>query len=184
MEHVHLAVTASQLPQALEIPEELLLNMQWLFNQSVGEGQEATVLEQEETPRADEQTHQKIVDAFRAEVVSGWYAQAARLHQTTIAWIANAPRRIFPAVQEWNGLLIDHLCKASGHEDKSLVRDLQQGFPMVGEIKAYGVSARPKSKVDLTSNTVSKLLCHADSWSNRSRRNTVSRYRRSDRSTT
>ena len=105
---------------------------------------------------------------------------------------------------------------------------------MVGEIKAYGVSARPKSKVDLTSNTVNKLWAereannrkfffsvsgdlnrqeiwdavtdevtygamtaptpvaspedlawfHADSWSNRSRRNTVSRYRRSDRLTT
>ena len=111
----------------------------------------------------DEQTHQKMLDAFRAEVVSGWYAQAERLHQTTIAWTANAPRQIFPAVQEWNGPLVDYLCKASGHEDNSLVHDLQQGFPMVGEIKAHRVSARPKSKVDLTSNTVSKLWAERES---------------------
>ena len=38
-----------------------------------------------------------------------------------------------------------------------MVRDLQQGFPMVGEIEVYDVSARPKSKVDLTCNTVDEL---------------------------
>ena len=112
-EHVYLAVTASQLRQALEIPEELLLNIQWLFNLPVEEGHEATAPELEEAPLADEQAHRDMVDAFRNEVVSGWYTQAAKLHQTTIAWIANAPKRIFPAVQEWNGPLIDHLCKAS-----------------------------------------------------------------------
>ena len=31
MEHVHLSVTASKLPQEFVIPEELLQNMHWLF---------------------------------------------------------------------------------------------------------------------------------------------------------
>ena len=41
MEHVHLAVTASKQPQVLAIPEELLLNMQRLFNLPMDEGHAA-----------------------------------------------------------------------------------------------------------------------------------------------
>ena len=156
MEHVHLAVAASQLPQVLAIPEELLLNMQWLFNLPMDEGHVAAASQKEETPLSDK-VHCDMVDAYRRRVVSGWYEQAAKLHQNTIAWIANAPRSLYPAVKEWNGPLIDHLCKAAGHADSFLVRDLQQGFPMVGEIEVYDVSARPKSKVDLTCNTVEEL---------------------------
>ena len=149
MEHVHLAVTASQLPQALAIPEELLSNIQWLFNLPAEESHDATAFELDEIPRADE-AHCDMIDAYKRRVVSGWYEQAAVLHQTTIAWIANTPSTLYPAIKEWNRPLIDHLCRASGHADSSLVRDLQQGFPMVGEIEVYDVSARPKSKAELS----------------------------------
>ena len=45
MEHVHLAVTASQLPQVLAIPEELLSNIQWLFNLPAQESHDATAFD-------------------------------------------------------------------------------------------------------------------------------------------
>ena len=114
LEHVHFAVAASKQPQVLAIPEELLLNMQRLFNIPVDEEHAEASSKKEETPQSDE-AHRDMINAYARKAVSGWYDQAAKLHQTTIAWIANAPMRLFPAVKEWNGPLIDHLCKAVGH---------------------------------------------------------------------
>ena len=56
--------------------------------------------ESQDEPCVDEQAHREMVDAFRSEAVSEWFAQAERLHHTTIAWLANAPSQIFPAVQK------------------------------------------------------------------------------------
>ena len=94
-------------------------------------------------------------------MVADWRGKVADLHQTTIAWIANAPSRILPAVQGWNGPFIDYLCQKSGHSDPTLVHDLQHGFPMIGSIPPYGISARTKLTVDTTGPNVKEV------WSSR-----------------
>ena len=154
LEHVHLAVEASRVPVELNIPEDLLTNIKWLFNHSM-------VTEHDE-PQVDDVEHREMVDAFGESMVAEWRGKVSDLHQATIAWIANAPSRISPAVQGWNGRpFIHHLCQKSGHSDPTLVHDLQQGFPMIGKIPAYGVSARTKLKVSTTGPSVSKV------WSSR-----------------
>ena len=98
-----------------------------------------------------------MVDAFRSEVVADWRNQVAELHQATIAWLANAPSRILPAVQGWNGPFIDYLCQKTGHTDPDLVCDLLYGFPMIGLIPAYVISARTKLKVDTPGPSVKEV---------------------------
>ena len=71
-----------------------------------------------------------------------------------IAWLANAPRAILPAVQGWNGHFIGYLCRTTGHDDLDLVKDIQNWFPMIGQLPAYGISSRPKSKVDRPGHSV------------------------------
>ena len=67
LEHVHLSVAASKLPQELPIAEELLHNIRWLFGQT-REAHDAAQLE--------EQAHREMVDDFRSKAVSEWRAQA------------------------------------------------------------------------------------------------------------
>ena len=155
LEHVHLSVTASKVPQELPIDEELLHNIRWLFGQPSG-AHEAAQLE--------ELAHREMVDDFRSKAVSEWLAQAHRLRYATVAWVANSPIQISSAVQQWNGPLIDHLMQSSGHEDSLLVH-LQQGFPMLGSIPAYGISSRPAAKTSDDGPTVN------DVWANKERSN-------------
>ena len=138
LEHVHLALGASKLPVELNIPEDLLTNIKRLFNHSMAA--------EHDEPQVDDVEHREMVDAFRDAVMAEWRGKVADLHQATIAWIGNAPSRISPAVQGWNGPFIDYLCKKSGHSDLTLVHDLQHGLPMIGKIPPYGVSARTKLK--------------------------------------
>ena len=152
LEQVRLAVTASKLPQELAIPEELLHNIHWFFGQPM----EAT----QDEVRLDEQAHREMVDAFRSKVVSDWHAQVERLHHTTIAWMANSPSQISAAVQQWKGPFVDYLIQTSGHADLHLVRDLQQGFTMMGNIPAYGISAKPKAKIEDIGPAVNEVWAH------------------------
>ena len=73
----------------------------------------STSMEQEES-QDDEVEHREMVNAFASKVVADLRNQVADLHQTIIAWLANAPNRILPAVQGWNGPFIDYLCLKSG----------------------------------------------------------------------
>ena len=110
--------------------------------------------------RLDERSRREMVDAFRSKVVSEWHAQVEIIHHTTIAWMANSPSQIFEAVQQWNGPFVDYLIQTSGHADLHLVRDLQQGLTMIGNIPAYGISARPKTKIDDIGPVVNEVWAH------------------------
>ena len=132
MEHVHLAVAASKLPNELDIPDDFLENIHWLLNPSMDTDQEE--------PQDDDVERQEMVDALGGDLVAEWRTQVARLHHDTIAWLASAPNQIFPAVQGWNGPFIDYLCQRSGHTDPDLVRDLSYGFPMIREIPVHNVT--------------------------------------------
>ena len=139
LEHVYLSVNASRLPQELNIPEELLHNIRCLFAPSGTTQQEV---------ECGEQAHRDMVDDFRAKVISDWRSQKARFQYATIAWMANSPSQISSAVQQWNGPLVDYLIQISGHDDHRLVHDLQHGFPVIGNLPEYRVSARPKAKIE------------------------------------
>ena len=147
LEHVFLSVEKSKAPRELEIPEDLLVNITYLFN-ILPEPTDCSGTFTRRNLQWNGKEHAQEVDQFRGSVIANWDAQKRRLHNASVAWAANAPRRIASAVQHWNGPLIDYLISESGHVDQSLVYDLQHGFPVIGDIPAYGVSSRPKVKVE------------------------------------
>ena len=77
LEHVRLAEEASKVPVELNIPEDLLTNIRWLFNHS-------TATEHKE-PQVDDVEHREMVDAFGETVVAEWRGKVSDLHQATIA---------------------------------------------------------------------------------------------------
>ena len=71
--------------------------------------------------------------------------------------LPTAPKAILPAVQGWKGPFVDYLCRTTGHDDPDLAKDIQNGFPMIVQFAAYGISSRPKSKVDPPGPTVTEV---------------------------
>ena len=91
------------------------------------------------------QRHLNMVDQHRYAVTSSWERQADRLRWARTAWLANTPISDKAAAACWNGTLVDNLSELTNFEDRTISKDLQQGFPIIGHLPCYGVSAKQQN---------------------------------------
>ena len=92
-----------------------------------------------------------LVDEDRRKIIQSWLREHERLTPARMAWTAAAPPMISGLVSQLNGPFMSYLIEETGYEDAHLVKDCQQGFPIVGELNFIGVgtSYKPVSKPDI-----------------------------------